>query len=86
MTHEYFAGDQTVALDESHKIIRELCYDIISKHNVWKMNGEEELDKAFVEMRQKLPDDEYWTVKAMFAKKCSHSLVFEKDIDHELLD
>ena len=50
------------------------------------MNGEVELDKAFVEMRQKLPDDDYWTVKAMFAKKCAYSLVFEKDIDHELLD
>ena len=73
-------------LDESHKVLRGLCDDVLARNNVWKMNGEDELDAAFKEMRVKLPDDDYWSLKVEHARKCAHSLVFDRDIDYELLE
>ena len=73
-------------LDESHKVMRTLCDDVIAKHNVWKMNGADELDAAFNELQTKLPTDEYWSIKVEHARKCAHSHGFNGDIDNELLE
>ena len=81
LKHEYFKGQKSNKLDDNHMKLKEVIKDIISRINVWQMEGKDKLEAKFTEVAAELPKDEYWQTKVNHAIACAKCLVFDEDID-----
>ena len=89
LADKYFEEDMATELDEKHQKLRTVCDDVVTRHNVWTLEGRDKLDEVFNKLNGELIDEEgstYWAEKIEHARKCARNLVFEEDPDATLLN